>query len=88
MTLPFLSPASLLRPPVSRAPPQPEKTPDQQRRKKKRLIEVRTIHRPVLTCTLECVQGLFCFLSVEHPNLTIILYENKRTYSFLFSCKH
>lgn len=82
-------PLLCFRPPVSRAPPQPEKLQTNNVGKKKRPIEVRTIHPPVLTCALECVQGLFCFLSVEHPNLTIILYENKCIeYSFLFSYKH
>ena len=87
--LPLLFPASLFQASSEQGPATTRKTPDQQRWQEKEAHRGEENPLPVLTCTLECVQGLFCFLFVEHPDLTIILYENKCVEcSFLFSCKN
>lgn len=68
---------SYFRPPVSRAPPRPEKLQTNNVGKKKRPIEVRRTPSPVLTCALKCIQNSFHSLLVRQPNLVVRFYENK-----------
>lgn len=66
-------PLSCFRPPVSRAPPRPEKLQTNNVGKKKRPIEVRRTPplSPVLTCALKCIQDSSHSILVRQPNLVI-----------------
>lgn len=73
-------PLSYFRPPVSRAPPRPEKLQTNNVGKKKRPIEVRRTPSPC--SALRWIQNSFHSLHLRHPNLVIRFYENKHTESF------